>query len=297
MKYAKPPLTYEQQADLLISRGLVANRETLIERLKTVNYYRLSGYLVPFRSPDDTFKPGTTFDTVWRRYTFDRRLRLLVLDAIERVEVAVRTRVVYEHVHRYGPFGYTHPANLPNLTGDHFGRLLTQINNETERSHEGFVQHYRAKYDNSRGYLPLWMAAEIMPFGAALTFFRGVSDDIKKTVARSFDQTHEVFESWLLSLNTIRNICAHHARLWNRTLGMPPKIPRIHKHPEWHTPQSFANDRCYAILIIQKYLLRYAAPQSRWSERLRALLGEYGDIPLHNMGFPRNWEDCPIWKS
>ena len=95
MEYKKSPLTFEQQADLLISRGLQADRAQLISSLKSVNYYRLTGYLYPFRMADDTFKPGTTLEMVWRRYSFDRRLRVLVMDAIERVEVAVRTQLVY----------------------------------------------------------------------------------------------------------------------------------------------------------------------------------------------------------
>ncbi len=91
MKYAKPPLTLEQQAELLLSRGMRGDRATMIDRLAVVNYYRLSGYWHPFRnSGDDTFRPNTTFTNVWQRYAFDRRLRLLVIDAIERIEVAVR---------------------------------------------------------------------------------------------------------------------------------------------------------------------------------------------------------------
>lgn len=86
MEYKKVPLTFEEQADLLISRGLQAERDFLIFRLKSVNYYRIAGYLYPFRMSDGKFKPGTTFEMVWRRYTFDRRLRFLLLDAIERVK-------------------------------------------------------------------------------------------------------------------------------------------------------------------------------------------------------------------
>jgi len=89
MEYTKPSLTYEEQADLLISRGLLADRDILIATLQNVNYYRLSGYLYPFRNTDDSFLDGTTLNIVWRRYRLDRRLRFLLLDAIERVEVAL----------------------------------------------------------------------------------------------------------------------------------------------------------------------------------------------------------------
>lgn len=296
MQFIKQPLSYEDLADLLLQRGLLADRQILINRLTTVNYFRLSGYLLPFRNPAGGYHPGTTFETIWRRYTFDRRLRLLTLDAIERVEVAIRARVVHEHTHRFGPFGYTEPANLPNLNTDQYGRLLARIYDETQRSHEAFVRHFRNKYGDVHPYLPLWMAVELIPFGASFTFYRGVSDDIKKSVAAAFGQPNEVFESWLLAINTIRNICAHHYRLWNRTLGITPKIPRKNKHPEWHLPEPFPGDKCYAILTILKYLLNYAAPQSCWRKRLVALLEEYPEIPRADMGFPPNWEESPIWK-
>lgn len=113
MRYAKPPRTLEEQADLLLSRGMKGDRAAMIARLAVVNYYRLSGYWHPFRNPGaDTFRPNTTFDSVWQRYAFDRRLRLLVMDAIERIEVAVRTRLAYCLAHQSGdPFAYaTNPA-------------------------------------------------------------------------------------------------------------------------------------------------------------------------------------------
>jgi abortive infection bacteriophage resistance protein len=100
MKYEKEVLTFAAQADLLLSRGLEADRDKLIRRLEAISYYRLSGYLYPFRVPEsDNFQPGTHLRTVWDRYCFDRRLRVLVLDAIERIEVSLRTKVVYQFVH------------------------------------------------------------------------------------------------------------------------------------------------------------------------------------------------------
>jgi abortive infection bacteriophage resistance protein len=82
MKYGKPALTVEQQADLLLSRGMQGDRGAMIDRLSVVNYYRLSGYWIPFRNPDDTFRAGTSFNDVWTRYAFDRHIRLLVMDAM-----------------------------------------------------------------------------------------------------------------------------------------------------------------------------------------------------------------------
>ncbi len=296
MHYSKPPLTFADQADLLIKRGLQADPKVLEARLEVVNYYRLSGYLYPFRKPDDTYGPGTTLDKVWRRYTFDRRLRLLVLDAIERVEVAVRSQLVYEHAHRYGPFGYEAAANLPDLKVNQVKHFLHRLDDEKRRSSETFVKHFDAKYGSHHARLPIWIAAEIMSFGVTLTLYNGVEKQIRRTLAARYGVAEAVLTSWLLSLNGVRNICAHHARLWNRVLGLPPKIPRKKKHPDWHTPTSFPNDRVFAVLTILNYQLGIVAPQSQWPQRLRNLLDEYPDVPRQNMGFPKDWEASPIWK-
>lgn len=296
MRYDKHALTFEQQADLLLQRGLQADRDILINRLRVVIYYRLSGYLFPFRDKNDHFRPETTLDTVWRRYTFDRRLRILALDAIERVEVALRTQVVYEHVHRYGPFGYTVPENLPKLDGNRFGQFLSRVYDETQRSREIFVQHFRTKYSDQHPYLPLWMAAEIMPFGVMFNLYTGVEPNIKRDIALIYNVPDIVLSSWVNVLNTVRNICAHHGRLWNRELGVKPLMPNIRKYPKWHKPVTIPNHRIFAVLTILQYMTCIVAPQSHWHQRLHSLLDEYPDIPRLSMGFPERWEASPLWE-
>ena len=125
MKYSKPPLTIDEQVELLLKRGMDGNPDVMAQRLTAVNYYRLSGYWHTFRNPDDTFKPGTTFDLVWNTYVFDRHLRLLVMDAIERIEIAVRSLMAYHHAHEHGAFAYAlDPKSLPKLSPDAYQDFL-----------------------------------------------------------------------------------------------------------------------------------------------------------------------------
>lgn len=298
MIYEKPALSLDQQADRLIHRGMHGDRELMKTRLAGVNYYRLSGYWYPFRNADDTFKPGTSFETVWQRYAFDRRLRLLTMDAIERIEIAVRSQLAYHHAHAHGPFGYaSEPASLPKLVPNQHQEFVARIREETSRSHERFVDHFYDKYGDSHADLPVWMATEIMSFGTVLTFYRGTSHQVKQAVASVFGMPDMVFSSWLLTLNTVRNICAHHGRLWNRENGVKPIIPYIRDYPDWHTPVKVENRRVFAILTICRHCLGRVAPQSQWPARLRDLFGEYPAIPRVEMGFPVNWADCPIWKG
>jgi abortive infection bacteriophage resistance protein len=172
MKYEKKPTTFEEQADKLLSRGLVADREELLQRLIAVNYYRLSGYLYPFReSGSDQYREGTTLKLIWGRYCFDRRLRVLVLDAIERIEVSARTKLVHHFSHDHGPFGYLDDRNLPNLKINEYLEWRANLVEETHRSKETFIKHFFTTYGDCHKELPVWMLAEVMSMGSTLTFF------------------------------------------------------------------------------------------------------------------------------
>lgn len=298
MKYDKSPLSFDQQVEQLIRRGMVGDRGLMKSRLAAVNYYRLSGYWHPFLNPDNNFKTGTSFETIWNRYVFDRRLRLLVMDAIERIEIAVRSQLACHHANNHDAFAYSDsPKSLPKMTSTEHGDFVTRVQEEVSRSKEQFVKHFQQKYGDQHSFLPVWMVTEVMSFGTTLTFFRGASHNVKQSVASTFGMPSVVFDSWLLTLNTVRNICAHHGRLWNRENGIKPFIPRLPEYPDWHTPVKVENNRIFAILTICRYCLNRIAPQSRWPQRLQDLLVEFPTIPLPIMGFPANWMRSPIWKE
>lgn len=296
MEYTKPPLTFEDQAEKLISRGLQTEKHELIKTLQSVSYYRLSGYLYPFRNSDDTYKKGTSLNKIWRNYTFDRQLRLLILDGIERFETALKTDVIYLLAHKYGAFAYLQHDNLPKINDADHQKLITRIREETGRSKEIFVTHFNLKYGDTHSDLPLWMAAEVMSFGNLHTLFRGMTAQDKKDIAQIYNTTDRVLLSWIGAINVVRNICAHHGRLFNRVLGYKPDIPKEKKHPQWHTPVSIDNNKIFSILSILYYLLKIKAPQSNWKNRVADLLDLYNEIPLRIMGFPAEWEKHELWK-
>jgi len=305
MKYDKPPLSFEQQAEQLLKRGLIADKEELVKRLESVNYYRLSGYLYPFRVPQsDRFQEGTQLSMVWNRYCFDRRLRVLVLDAIERIEVAVRTQTVFHFSRWHGAFGHTREENLPNIKElRHYLDWRASLEVETSRSKEIFKKHFFTKYGEDHQNLPLWMVSELMSMGSLLTFYNGCADGIKKDVSSHFGLPDTLFISWLRSLYAARNICAHHSRFWNRELGYPPLLPNKNKFPTWHLlsesgdKKLLVNNRCGIILIILRQMLATISPSSQWHERIEKIFLEYPDIPLHSMGLPQNWKSHPLWVS
>ena len=133
-----------------------------------------------------------------------------------------------------------------------------------------------------------------MSFGCAIVFFRGMKD--RSEIAKHYGVPEEVLHSWLKTINVIRNICAHHSRLWNRELGVKPFIPKENKYPEWHKPVKVTQNRVFGILTILNYLLNIIAPNTNWKQRLYQLLAEYSEISKASMGFPENWEKSTLWK-
>ncbi len=323
MIYAKKAFTLEQQADQLIARGLIADRAELMGRLRAVNYYRLSGYLYPFRVREamdhltDVFVTGTTLETVWRRYNFDRRLRIILLDAIERIEVAVRTRLVYHFVQTHGPFGYLEEQNLPGfkkrplwkqgwrslksviklkgLECSDYRLWLAKLQNEKGRASDTFVKHFSATYGDQHHSLPLWMACELMSCETALQLAYGVDRAVIKQVAADFGFPDEQLLSWTKAVFTLRNACAHHARLWNRVFGVKPSVPGKNKNPKWHSAPGFAHDRVGLMLTVCHHWLGKVSPTTRWKARLFDLFDEYPEIPLAEMGLPPNWQTHSLW--
>jgi abortive infection bacteriophage resistance protein len=303
MHYTKPALPFEQQAQRLLDRGLLGvDKNTLVGYLTMVNYYRLSAYWYPYKQIDpntgsEHFAAGTTFESIWRRYVFDRQLRLLIMDAVEYVEVAIlRTRMVEQCTLLHGPFGYCDIRTYnPGFIQGEFNQLMKEVDESVNRSNEEFVTRFQGKY-TSESHLPLWMAVEVMTFGQLFTLFRHLDWPEQKQLARVYNLYPPVLISWLKTLNYIRNVCAHHARLWNRELPIRPTIPDRKHHPEFYTPLGMDNRRVYAVLALLRYLLRFIDAQNDWQIRLEMLLHAYQDIPLHSMGFPTGWKNCPIWK-
>lgn len=294
MKYNKLHLSFDQQADRLIQRGLIADRTILIKRLQSVNYYRLTGYLFPFRLPDNSFKPNTSFDMVWQNYCFDRQLRLLIFDACERIETALKTNVVYELSLLGGGFCHLDLKSLPNLKRVEHEKLLRIIKEETKRSKEVFVAHFFDKYGDKHDFLPLWMVAEVLSFGTIHNLFKGLTTQCQKSISEKYFIDRFVFISWMHAIKVIRNACAHNGRLYNRELGVKPRIPN--KEKKWNEPKKIDNSRIFSILTILNYLLQIIAPESNWKIKLITLLDENQGIPLSVMGFYEGWETHGLWE-
>jgi abortive infection bacteriophage resistance protein len=299
---------------------VVTDRSRALQCLERIGYYRLSGYWYPFRESQlvignngvpymhvlDRFRPGSTFGQVMDLYVFDKRLRLLFLDAIERIEVAVRVQIALllsvrdpwahrrpSHLHGH----FTNRVNPRTQLTEHQTWLKRLADNE-RRSKEDFVIHFRRSYSSD---LPIWIAIELWDFGLLSTFLAGMKLADRDTIAGKYGLRRELMVSWMRSINFTRNVCAHHSRLWNISPADYPSPPRVGELPllDHLARDSQAQARVYAIAAAIQFLLRTVNPSTSWATRLKQHFANFPTAPgiaVEQSGFPVNWETLALWS-
>lgn len=300
MRFSKPQLPIEKQADLLLNRGLEGDKNSIEEALKRIGYYRLSFYTFPFREAGgDHFKSGTTLEDVVLRYDFDRQLRIISMDALERIEIFTKRAITSLLTERGGPFAHLDTNCLPNFDPNRWDGFLRKVKRIQQPDKAGnyrdeFIRHYFSKYTTETD-LPLWMALEILGFGETLSTFKGMPARLKKSLAHKFSIPLPIFTSWLLCMHSLRNICAHHNRLWDRRHGLTPSIP---KSPEWHDPIPIGAEPNFnfALFTVAAYMVTVIEGDNRWVSSFVDLIDRNPGIPLHAMRFPPNWRTATFWS-
>ena len=291
--------TYTNSHDLvalLQSRGLTVNNPSKAERyLDYIGYYRLSAYMYPLlRMPKEQhqYKPGSSFGQVMTLYRFDKKLRLLIFNEIEKIEVAVRSAIVNVGSELTGnPFWMTDGANFTDQ--GKFVHTMSLIDNEINRSREDFINHFKRTYSDP--YPPAWILAEVLPFGVMTNIYSNIKQNrIKKSIAHKFGLQVAPFESWLTIVALTRNYCCHHARVWNKQNTIRPMIPN-RMSGAWITLPTDPM-RVYFDLCIIKYFLDVISPQNDMCDKLLHLLADYPSIDHAAMGFPQGWQQEPLWQ-
>lgn len=277
MKEVKKHLPYTGQIEKLKSRGCyVADDVACEDRLKHIGYYRFSAYFLPFKGEDGKYKEGLSFDRVDHIYEFDRKLRNLLLSAIETIEVSLRARLSYYHSQKYGSLGYL-DATTFNEKHDH-ERFMANLEREIDNNKKVlFVKHHIDNYD---GQFPLWVISELFTFGMISYFYNDMLTSDKKAFA---GVQYKEMISWLRCCTDLRNICAHYGRLYFRVFSAMPSglnISDEQKRRLWG-----------AILVVRALYPSSGNWNNEFIPRIKALFEEYkDDICLSHLAFPYDWE-------
>ena len=294
--YSKQLISFTDQITLLKQRGLILGDEVrALHLLQNISYYRLSGYWYPLLADKQRhiFKPGSTFDAAYNIYKFDSELRKLIIAELEKIEVAVRTQTAYILSTQYHAHWFE-DSSLFSTPVRHT-KVLAKIEEEYNRSDEEFITAFKAKYSDH--FPPSWMTMEIASFGTLSILYGNLQPGrAKRSIAAYFGLPDTVFASWLHCIVYVRNICAHHSRLWNRILSIRPLMPRSPRNTFIALPAS-GTQQTYFVLSMIIYLLNTVNPNHSFISRFKELLNRYPSIDVRAMGFPINWENEKLWES
>ncbi len=303
--FNKIPATYQELIDRLKGRGLVVDdNEIAINFIKNISYYRLVGYGLPFHQVDpsgqrlNNYVAGTTFKQITSSYIVDRKIRTLLVSAIERTEVAIRSIInhemacTYNNAHWYldpGLFKETNSFKHDGLIKE--VKRLTSKNavsgSEREQRREVFIQHYYNSYDEPE-FPPGWMIAEVLSLGSWSKIYENlkVSKD-RKRISKQFDLAPNTLQSWLHALTYLRNICAHHSKLFGRKLVIRPSIAK-------NIPIN-GDNYLYNFVCITYWMLKRISPETTWLDRFVDVLDTLDKNHLCHYGFDDSWLEEPFW--
>lgn len=283
----KIPATVDEQIKILRERGCIIKNEDLArETLKYINYYRLSNYFEPFCVSKHQYEEGTTFEKILRIYEMDRKMRSILIAALEEIEITLRAAISNYHALKYGALGYLNPSSFDRVHNHQ--TFIARINHLIEANEDReFVKHYNRQHD---GKFPLWVVMELFSFGTLAFFFKDMQNVDKKALAGDFfGCSSSEMDNWIFCLNELRNYCAHYNRLYGNHFPVMPRTPRDFE-PE------LQND-VFGYIIVMKQLYH---SKSNWNERivkpLSRLLRKNSDIArLSDLGFPDGWETKIAW--
>lgn len=293
--YQKPFLAYSEQIALLKSRGMEFSDEAkALHLLKRISYYRLSVYWCPLLADKHQliFKPNANFEAAFALYKFDRELRLLMLSELEKVEVAVRSQMAYSLSMAHGSFWIADESLFVDVEKHRL--TLAKIYAELSRSDEESVLSFKFTYSNPLP--PSFMTLEAASFGVLSRLYENLKSDVaKREISQAFGLADMVFISWLHALVYIRNVCAHHARLWNKQLQIQPLFPRRTQHV-WLVNKTAHNNRIFYLLSMIIYLLNTVNPKHTFRQKLETLFAKYPNVDRAAMGFPVDWHTEQLWQ-
>lgn len=281
MKEIKKPTTVTEQVDRLIARGLIIeDREFAESFFKCVSYYNFSGYLFEFKNNDDSFD-NIRFDDVYNIYLCDKRLKSIILYAIEIVEHNIKTKIAYTIAHRLGALGYKDKSNFSNP--EQHDKMMELFDRSIDKNADlAFVKHHKKYYSD----FPIWVAIELFTLGNVSACYKNINKSIKKEIASEFSTSFLCLENWIDCVVYLRNMSAHYMRLYNLNI---PKTPRTDKK---HFSKFSPSNKIFDILYVLKLLM---PNKEEWNNYILPTISDIfeqysSSIDMMKYGFDKNWE-------
>ena len=296
--YGKVALSADETLHRLWERGLrIDDRPSNLRTLRSIGHFRLLIYMRRFQNPATKgFWPRTRFSDIVELYDFDRRLRSVTMDAIERIEVALRAALSNPLAIDHGSHWYVERDRFGDLPT--YARVLNQITQECEAKKGLALTHYYQTY--ARPELPpVWLMCERLSLGALSRVFGALSMRDRKIAGRHIwpEIPDALLVGWLQSWTDLRNACAHHSRLWGMKLTVSQPAKPIGRGLARYASEMALPDTFYARATMMKALLDPLGYGDEWREALRITLTGCDHVePLAHLGFPAGWHLMPAWQ-
>lgn len=307
----KKSLDIKDQLLLLKRRGLNFKDERQAEEwLSKVSYYRLKGYW--WQMQDDFvnhhFASGWYFEDIIERYNFDRRLKIILFQAIESIEIAFRAKIINHMSKSHGGLWYMQTNLFDNKVFHQ--RSLFKLLEEFKNSNETFAKEFHSKYPNKlsnsqKGYQPsqypdAWIILEIATLGELSKIYKNINHQLpeKSQIANDFGlNLHTELSSWIEAIVYMRNIIAHHSRLWARNMTIKPCYV-INTRNTWLNKQLTTNEenRAFHIISCILYLCDTIGTGKQLRQKIYRLFKKYDSLPFTTIGFENRWQKEPMWK-
>lgn len=306
--------TVAVQIAQLRSRGVLIEDPDMARRWLTfVNYARMSDYSYPFRNRDTReYTPGTKFHDIVALSEFDRSLRLVIYDAIERLEVGARS-VTSNHLGEIDSLAHMDVGIFRPSFGHESWIATAQRRAERARKPSALARHSST---HDHGPISVWALVEVLDFADVSRLFAGLRGESQHAiaVAMGFDYDRRLlspaaarrasrqhpFAGWLHSFSVLRNTVAHHGRTWNQKF-VPTSTTAARTIPALSGLCVGQSTSLYAILSVMAYLLETISPGSTWAHQVRELIENELEPIAHRsaseMGFPRGWKQAPVWRQ
>lgn len=300
--FIKKALTVTEQVAQLQERGLVIKHPRIAEKyLLNISYYRLGEYWYVMQSDKEKhiFKPNSKFEDVIALYNFDAELRLLLFGIIEKIEISLRTKLIYHLSHEIDPWWFQNFELF--IDSKALVKTLSNLEEEIERTKDVSIKNHKKKHKDDGRFPPAWKSLEQTSFGALSKLYGNLKNNVKSKdiIAKEFGAVnHTYLPSWLQSISQIRNFCAHHSRLWNRNL--PSTVKLLSKPPnpwilqEVNVPKQ--SNKLYMHMCLMKYMLNTIKPDNDFTKSLDALFIKYPNVDLNALDMKPNWQQEPLWK-
>nr|WP_233194552.1 Abi family protein [Aquimarina sp. I32.4] len=234
-----------------------------------------------------------------RFIVFDRELRILLFDVIEKIEISLRTKLIYYLSHEVDPWWF---QNFDLFTDSMaLVKTLSNLEEELSRSKDPTIKNHRKKHKDDLRFPPAWKSLEQTSFGALSKLYGNLKNTVKAKdkIAQEYGAVNHTFlPSWLQSIAQIRNYCAHHSRLWNRNLPGAPKLLPKPPNP-WileieNVPRQF--NKLYVHLCLMKYLLNTVQSGNTFTSKLDTLFKKYPNVDPDALGMKPKWQNEPLWS-